>query len=105
MKKLAILLIVLGITFIYNPRTNTGFVYMNDADFNAIIIVDSSTDVLRYYRGVPYLEEKLGSGYENWLRDKINKGLPFKSVIVPYVPDVKKQYEMQSPKQFSPRGN
>lgn len=86
MKKLLMLLLMLGLTFIYNPQTNIGFVYFNDASFNAIIIVDSTTNVLRYYQGVQYLEERLDLGFDAWLKDKIQKGMPFKSLIVPYRP-------------------
>jgi len=90
MKKLFVmLLLMLGITFIYNPQTNMGFVYMNATDANYIILVDNQTNVLRYYRGVLDGEEGLVSGYNNWLQDKINKGLPFKSTIAPF----RKQYE------------
>jgi len=85
MKKfLIMLMLMLGLTFIYNPQTNTGFVYYNTAQENYIIIVDNTTNVLRYYKGVIEGEEGLQSGFENWMRDKIQKGMPFKSVIVPY---------------------
>jgi len=84
MRKILLMLLVLGITFIYNPETNIGFVYVNDATFNAIILVDSHSNILRYYRGVPFQEERLDQGFDSWLRDKVQKGMPFKSVIVPY---------------------
>ena len=78
------LLLMLGVTFIYNPQTNVGFVYMNEANFNAIILVDPSSGVLRYYKGVSYHEESLATGWDAWLRDKQDKGFPFKSSIVPF---------------------
>lgn len=92
MKKILALLILIGLTFIYNPVTNTGFVYVNSADYNCIILVDNQTNVLRYYKGVPFFEEGLASGFSAWLKDKINKDLPFKSAIIPY----KQQYEEKS---------
>ena len=61
-KTLVMLLLMLGLTFIYNPQTNTGFVYINAADYNFIILVDNQTNVLRYYRAIPYQEEGLVSG-------------------------------------------
>ena len=83
-KMLAMLLLVFGITFIYNPETNTGFVYMNDANYNAIIMVDPHSNLLRYYRGTIYFEERLDYGFDVWMKDKVQKGLPFKSLIYPY---------------------
>ncbi len=88
-KILVMVMLMLGITFIYNPQNNIGFVYMNASDFNYIILVDNQTNVLRYYRGVLETEEGLASGFQVWLQDKINKGLPFKSTIAPF----KKQIE------------
>ncbi len=92
MKTLAMLLVLIGLTFIYNPATNTGFVYVNAVDYNCIIIVDNQTNVLRYYKGVPFQEEGLVSGFSVWLKDKVDKGMPFKSAIIPY----KQQYEEKS---------
>jgi hypothetical protein len=91
-KTLGILFILIGLTFIYNPKTNIGFVYQNAADFNAIIIVDNDTNVMRYYRGVPYNEEGLENGFPAWLKDKMDKGMPFKSAIIPY----KQQFDEKS---------
>lgn len=91
MKKIFALLVLIGLTFIYNPVSNTGFVYVNNVAENYIILVDHS-NVLRYYKGVISVEERLDTGYEKWLRDKIEKGLPFKSAIIPY----QQQYEERS---------
>lgn len=93
------LLVVLGITFIYNPRTNTGFVYINNSPDNYIIIVDNDSNALRYYKGFVSGEERLDYGFDKWLRDKLDKGMPFKSVIIPYVPDARQQYDMQKKQQ------
>ncbi len=90
MKKIFVMvMLMLGITFIYNPQTNMGFVYMNATDANYIILVDNQTNVLRYYKGIPAGEEGLERGFQVWLQDKIDKGLPFKSTIAPF----RKQYE------------
>ena len=89
MKKILALLVLIGLTFIYNPATNTGFVYINEATYNCIILVDNQTNVLRYYKGVPFLEEGLANGFSAWLKDKVDKDLPFKSAIIPF----KQQYE------------
>jgi hypothetical protein len=89
--RLALLLVLIGLTFIYNPQTNTGFVYLNEADYNCIIIVDNNTDVLRYYKGVVFYEERLKSGFSTWLQDKVDKGLPFKSAIIPF----RQQYDQK----------
>jgi len=83
-KTLVMLMLMLGITFIYNPQTNVGFVYMNNADANYIILVDNQTNVLRFYKGVPDGEQRLDTGFNVWLQDKIDKGLPFKSTIAPF---------------------
>lgn len=92
MKQIAMLLVMIGLTFIFNPRTNIGFVYDNAADFNAIIIVDNNTNVMRYYKGVPYMEEGLVTGFDVWLKDKVDKGYPFKSSIIPYKQVFEKKY-------------
>lgn len=78
------LMLMLGLTFIYNPQTNSGFVYLNTVNDNVIILIDPSTNLLRYYRGVPAGEERADQGMEIWLQDKVNKGLPFKSMIIPF---------------------
>ena len=91
-KTLATLLVLIGLTFIYNPASNTGFVYVNTATENYIILVDSNSHVLRYYKALPSGEERLDTGFEKWLQDKINKGMPFKSAIIPY----SQQYEEKS---------
>ncbi len=85
MKKILVFVILmLGLTFIYNPRNNSGFVYINNDTYNWIILVDVDSNVLRYYRAAPAGEERLDYGYDKWLRDKVEKGMPFKSVISPY---------------------
>lgn len=89
--RLALLLVLIGLTFIFNPQTNTGFVYNNAADYNCIIIVDNNSNVLRYYKGIVFYEERLESGFSVWLQDKVNKGLPFKSSIIPF----RQQYDQK----------
>lgn len=94
MKKwLAMLLLVLGLTFIYNPATNVGYVYINDETSNYIILVDSSSNTMRSYRGVLVHEYRLDQTFETWLRDKVNKGMPFKSIISPYRSQQQQQYK------------
>jgi len=88
-KTIVMLFLMLGITFIYNPQTNVGFVYINDADFNGIIMVDTSTNVLRYYKAVIFHEERMN--FDKWLQDKVDKGFPFKSSIIPFG----RQYEQK----------
>jgi len=103
-KMLVMLLLMFGITFIYNPQTNVGFVYVNDSLDNYIILVDPGVNVLRYYKGVPAGEQRLDYGFDAWLKDKVNKGLPFKSSIIPwgqqYEQDQKKQYDQ---KRYDPK--
>jgi len=85
MKKLLVmLLLVLGLTFIYNPQNNSGFVYINADSANWIILVDGNMNILRYYRANFTVEERLDQGIELWIRDKVDKGLPFKSMIIPF---------------------
>lgn len=85
MKKLLVtLLLILGLTFIYNPQNNAGFVYINDDNSNWIILVDGNMNILRYYRAVSHSEERADRGLDHWIQDKLNKGLPFKSLIVPF---------------------
>jgi hypothetical protein len=85
MKKIIVMLmLVLGLTFIYNPQTNVGFVYVNDSPSNWIILVDVNSNVLRYYQAVPGVEERLDYGFDRWLKDKVDKGFPFKSTIIPF---------------------
>ena len=91
MKKIFALLVLIGLTFIYNPATNTGFVYVNAASENFIILVDGNSNVLRYYKGVVFHEERLETGLDIWLRDKVEKGLPFKSSIIPF----RQQYDQK----------
>jgi len=83
-KLILIAMLMLGLTFIYNPQTNSGFVYLNNTTENIIILIDPSTNLLRYYTGVPAGEERADRGMEVWLQDKVNKGLPFKSMIIPF---------------------
>ena len=78
------LMLMLGLTFIYNPQTNSGFVYLNNTTEHVIILIDPSSNVLRYYRGIPDREERADKGLEAWIQDKVNKGLPFKSMIIPF---------------------
>lgn len=90
-KILVMLLLVLGLTFIYNPQNNSGFVYFNNTTENYIILIDPSTNLLRYYRGIPDGEERADRGLEIWIQDKVNKGLPFKSMIIPFRQQQQKQ--------------
>ena len=100
-KTLVMLLLMLGITFIYNPQTNSGFVYLNNETENYIILVDANSNVMRSYKAVPAGEIRLDLGFNAWLQDKISKGFPFKSVIIPYIPqDAKKQYDQAVPKKW-----
>ena len=93
MKKiLVMLLLMLGLTFIYNPQTNVGFVYVNDSPDNYIILVDPGVNALRYYKGVSAGEQRLDYGFDAWLKDKVNKGLPFKSSIVPFEQQYQKRW-------------
>ena len=85
MKKLLVtLVLMLGLTFIYNPQSNSGFVYINSDPANWIILVDANMNVLRYYKASISGEERLDYGIEAWIQDKVNKGLPFKSIIIPF---------------------
>lgn len=77
-------LLLLGLTFIYNPQTDSGFVYFNNAAEHCIIIIDPSTKSLIYFTGIPTITERMDQGLEKWLKDKIDKGLPFKSMIIPF---------------------
>jgi hypothetical protein len=81
---MTLLLLIFGLTFIYNPVTGVGFVYVNDADFNAVIIADPTTNTMHYFKGVPYFQERMDTGMQKWLADKQLKGFPFKSNITPY---------------------
>ena len=83
-KLIMMLMLVLGLTFFYNPQTNIGFVYVNDSPSNWIILVDVNSNVLRYYQAIPGVEERLDYGFDIWLKDKLDKGLPFKSTIIPF---------------------
>ncbi len=91
-KILVMLLLLLGISFIYNPETETGFVYINSDVANWIILVDSHGNVLRYYKAFIQSEERLDLGFDSWLKDKIQKGMPFKSLIIPYRQQGQKRY-------------
>ena len=91
-KSLIMLLLVLGLTFIYNPDNNRGFVYYNQDKDNWIIIVDQHNNVLAYFRGVFSARENLQQGFDLWMKDKVEKGLPFKSIISPYGPEQKRRY-------------
>lgn len=85
MKKILVAyMLMLGLTFIYNPANGVGFVYLNQDIDNWIIIVDANMNVLRYYRAEFETEKKLDSSIDQWLRDKVEKGMPFKSQIIPY---------------------
>jgi len=85
MKKFLLMwMLMLGLTFIYNPNTNYGFVYLNNSSDNYVIIVDENMNVLRYYKGIVSGEERLDHGMDKWLKDKMDKGLPFRGVIVPF---------------------
>jgi len=85
MKKILVTwLLLLGLTFIYNAQTNSGFVYYNNSSENFIILVDTSTNSLVYFRGVPDGVEKLDTGFEKWLKDRVDKGMPFKSMVIPF---------------------
>jgi len=85
MKKiLLIYVLMLGLTFIYNPKNGVGFVYINSDTNNWIIIVDADMNVLRYYKAEAFTEKIMDETLESWLKDKIDKGLPFKSQIVPF---------------------
>jgi hypothetical protein len=83
-KLMTVLVLMLGLTFIYNAQSNSGFVYINADPANWIILVDSNMNVLRYYRATVTGEERLDYGLEAWIQDKVNKGLPFKSMIIPF---------------------
>lgn len=83
-KLIVMLMLVLGLTFIYNPQSNVGFVYVNDSPYNWIILVDVNSNVLRYYQGIPGVEERLDYGFDRWLKDKVDKEFPFKSSIIPF---------------------
>ncbi len=92
MKKLLVMLLMLGLTVIYNPDSNRGFVYYNQDKDNWIIIVDQQYNVLVYFKGVFVQRENLQQGFDHWMKDKVEKGLPFKSIIIPYGPEQKRRY-------------
>jgi len=83
-KLLSIWLLLLGLTFIYNAQTNSGFVYYTSSPENFIILVDTSTNSLVYFKGVPAGVERLDTGFDKWLKDKMDKGMPFKSMVIPF---------------------
>jgi|GEM_PF-4297807 len=84
MRKILVMsLLLLGVVFIYNPYSNSGFVYYDNAPFNTMIIVDQAHNVLVYQKGVSFFQESLNLGFDNWLRNKVQTGVPFTSVIVP----------------------
>jgi len=85
MKKVLVLwLLLLGLTFIYNAQTNSGFVYYNNSSENFIILIDTGTNSLVYFKGVQTGVEKLDTGFDKWLKDKVDKGMPFKSMVIPF---------------------
>ena len=85
MKKLLImLLLVLGLTFIYNPSTRVGYVYVNNEPYNYIILMDPHSNTMRSYRGTIAQEWKLDEGFDAWMRDKVEKGMPFEAIITPF---------------------
>lgn len=85
MKKTTVIwILLLGLTFIYNAQTNSGFVYYNNSTENLIILVDTSTNSLTYFKGVKSGVEKLDTSFEKWLKDKVDKGMPFKSMVIPF---------------------
>ena len=91
-KLMLIAMLMLGLTFIYNPQNNTGFVYINNDPSNWIVIIDPSTNSLIYYRAMPTGTERLDQGIEAWIRDKVDKGMPFKSMIIPFKPQQQRAY-------------
>jgi hypothetical protein len=76
-------LLLIGLTFIYNPQTESGFAYINNSQDNYIIIVDPSTNTLYYFKGVYDSKERMDEGMDKWMKDKIKKVFPFKSYITP----------------------
>jgi len=93
-KSILMFMLVLGLTFIYNPRTNSGYVYINQDPSHWIIIVDENRGIMQYYLATPNVHEDLGYGLEAWIRDKVDKGMPFKSMIIPF------RYQQQDQKRL-----
>ncbi len=85
MKKLLMLVVVfLGLTFLYNPSTNVGFVFVNDSENNAIVLVDPGSNSLNFYAGNFIGTERMDKGLDVWLDNMMKGGWNFKSTISPF---------------------
>lgn len=50
-KKFLLAMAILGLTFLYNPATQSGLVFVNDSVDHAIVLVDIGANTLSFFNG------------------------------------------------------
>ena len=88
---LTMLLIILGLTFLYNPQAGMGVVYVNNHTGNGVILIDPSTNTMTVYEAKPIRVEKMNTGFETWLNNFMKSDPSnLRSVIQPLAEELPK---------------